>query len=57
MFWSKKKPDKNIKDPVTRYGEMMRKNNADKAKMSQNHGCKVKNPPRGSDREFVYYED
>lgn len=57
MFWSKKKPDKNIKDPVARYGEMMRKNNADKAKMSQNHGCKVKNPPRGSDREFVYYED
>jgi hypothetical protein len=57
MFWSKKKSDKNIKDPVARYGELMRKNNSDKVKASPQNGAKIKNPPHGSDREFVYYED
>ena len=57
MFWSKKKIDKNIKDPVTRFGEMIRHNRAGKSKKSTVTGDGKKTIPHGCDRGFVYYEE
>jgi len=57
MFWSKKKVDKNIKDPVTRFCELIQNSRAGKAGKTTGSGNRKKIIPHGCDRGFVYYEE
>ena len=57
MFWNKKKIDKDIKDQLGKYGELIRNNHPDKKKKSVPAKEHRKNIPRDYDRGFVYYEE
>jgi len=39
MFWSKKKVDKNIKDPVTRFCELIQNSRAGVRKQKKNNSA------------------
>jgi len=57
MFWSKKKKDESITDPVTRYGKMIRNSRAGKKGAAKLNKITNKILPRGCDKGFVYYEE
>lgn len=57
MFWSKKKPRKPIKDPVAKYGEMIRNNKTRRKKYSKKPAMIDRIFPNGCDGDFVYYDE
>lgn len=57
MFWSKKKPKKDIKDPVATYGKMLREGKAANIKIETKKGILDRIFRSGHDRGFVYYEE
>jgi hypothetical protein len=57
MFWSKKKEKRPIKDPVAKYGEMLRDKKGLGTKGHKNSGLLDKLFKNGHDSGFVFYED
>ena len=57
MFWSKKKEKKPIKDPVTKYGEMLRDKKDLGPKQRRKPGLVERLFQNGHDSGFVFYED
>jgi hypothetical protein len=57
MFWAKKKEKKTIRDPIAKYGEMIRNNKVPESKDSKKPCLLGKLFRAGCDSSFVYYED
>lgn len=57
MFWGKKKEKKIIRDPIAKYGEIIRNNKVPESKYSRKPGLLDKLFRSGCDSSFVYYED
>ncbi len=57
MFWSKKKAKEPIKDPVTKYGEIIRNNKGIDRRIEKKRGLIDRLFKGGCDRDFVYYDE
>ncbi len=57
MFWSKKKTKKDIKDPITTYGKMIREGKKPEIKIETKKGILDRIFRSGYDSGFVYYDE
>lgn len=57
MFWTKKKAREVIKDPVTKYGKLIRDNKVSNPKSEPKKSLLAKLFRSGYDSGFVYYDE
>ncbi len=57
MFWSKKKTKKDIKDPITTFGKIIREGKKPEIKIETKKGILDRIFRSGYDSGFVYYDE
>jgi hypothetical protein len=57
MFFGKKKQEETVRDPVSKYGKLIRDNKVPETESPKKPGLLDRLFRGGCDADFVYYED